>query len=164
MTEEWKDIKNYDGIYQVSNLGNVKNKKYDRKLTGTKAKNGYITVMLSKNKIHKRKYVHRLVAETFIENKDNFKVVNHKNFNKADNRAVNLEWCSQKYNVMFSYLNGRMPLPPAQIPRKIKRNDGRIYNSIEDAAKEMKVNSGSICNQLKGRRENVNGYTFCYLS
>ena len=157
--EEWKDIKNYEGIYQVSNLGNVKNIKYNRILRPTLGKNGYLTVLLSKDNKHKRFYIHRLVAENFI--KKNI-VVNHKNFNKLDNRVDNLEWCSQGYNIEYSYMNGRMPLPPSQKPKKVKRDDGKIYNSIEEAGKDMKIHPSIICNQLKNRQKTAKGYTFMY--
>ena len=159
MEEVWKDIKGYEGLYQVSSLGKVKNLKYNKILKRTINKGGYMVVSLSKNNKSKKYYVHRLVAQTFIENN----IVNHKNFNKLDNRVENLEWCSQEYNAMHSYLNGRTPLPPAQEPKRIIRNDGKIYNSIEEAGKDMKINPSIICNQLKGRQKTVKGYVFTYL-
>lgn len=163
MNEIWKDIEEYEGLYQVNSLGQIKNVRHNHILKGHKMKNGYITVMLSKNKKHKRKYVHRIVAETFLDNTDNYKIVNHKDFNRTNNNLNNLEWCSQKYNVLYSYLNNRMPLPPAQKPKKIKRNDGKIYNSIEEAGKDMKIHPSIICNQLKNRQKTAKGYTFMYL-
>lgn len=159
--EKWKDVKEYEGIYQISNLGNVKNIKYNRLLKPTLGKSGYLTVLLSKNNKHKRFYVHRLVAESFIEKNI---VVNHKNFNKLDNRVENLEWCSQSYNVEYSYTKGRMPLLPPQKPKKIKRNDGKIYSSIEETGKDMKIHPSIICNHLKNRQKTVKGYTFMYLN
>ena len=160
MEEIWKDIKGYEKLYQVSNLGRIKNLKHNKTLKGTISKNGYLVVSLSKNKKPKKHYVHRIVAETFIENN----VVNHKNFNKLDNRVENLEWCSQKYNAMHSYINGKTPLPPPQEAKKIIRNDGKIYTSIEKAGEDMKINSSIICNQLKGRQKTVKGYMFKYLN
>ncbi len=159
MEEVWKDIKGYEGLYQVSSLGKVKNLKYNKILRGTINKGGYLVVSLSKNNKPKKHYVHRLVAQTFIENN----IVNHKNFNKLDNRVENLEWCSQEYNAIYSYLNGRMPLPPAQAPKRIVRNDGKTYDSIEEAGKDMNINPSIICNQLKGRQKTVKGYVFMYL-
>ena len=129
--EEWKDIKGYEGLYQVSNLGRVKS--YPRSGTQIKTEhiwNGskstfhnYYQVTLSKHNTYKNYRVHRLIAETFLD-KTKFKfssteditkinindlVVNHKNKNTYDNRVENLEWCTQKYNIEHKK-NNRKPL------------------------------------------------------
>lgn len=110
--EEWKDIKGFEGLYQVSNCGNVKsldrvvqyceNSKSITNKHTVKGKdkepsikdNGYLTVSLYKNNKKYHKYIHRLVAEAFIENPEGLATVNHKNFDKQDNYFTNLEWCS----------------------------------------------------------------------
>ena len=86
MKEEWKDIKGYEGLYQVSNLGRVKSLNYRRTgnekiLSLRKHKNGYVYIGLSKNGKTKHLRVHRLVAETFISNPNNYLEVNHKDEN-----------------------------------------------------------------------------------
>ena len=108
-TEKWKPIKGYEGIYEISNLGRVKSvKRYrnlkDRIMSATDNGHGYLIVPLSKNSTRKNHYVHRLVAEHFVPNEepDKFIVVNHIDFDKRNNNANNLEWCTQKYNVCFS--------------------------------------------------------------
>lgn len=96
--EKWMSILNYDGFYLISNLGRVKsikNKKI-RILKQSINKNGYLKVVLSKNSKTRNHDVHRLVAETFLINKN--ECVNHKNLNKIDNRLENLEWVSNRYN------------------------------------------------------------------
>ncbi len=114
MNEIWKDIRGYEGFYQVSNLGRVKTlsrkvlrenqtKPFftkERITSGTDHGNGYKYVSLT----HPRKnyYVHRLVAETFIPNPDNKKCVNHKDFDRANNNVENLEWCTHKENSEYS--------------------------------------------------------------
>lgn len=101
--EVWKDIKGYEDLYQVSNLGNVKSLNYNN--TGKSKllklcfdKYGYLQVGLCKNKKHKIYRVHRLVAITFIPNPMNYPVVNHIDEIKENNNVENLEWCTVKYN------------------------------------------------------------------
>lgn len=110
--EIWKDIENYDGVYQVSNLGRVRTKDrmierkyhngYVRKgqiIKLQKDKDGYLKIHLYKNGKPKMYRVNRLVAETFISNPNNLSQVNHKNLDKQDNRVENLEWISAIDNV-----------------------------------------------------------------
>lgn len=113
--EEWRDIVGYEGCYKVSNLGRVHSLKRIVKaknnskssvpskiLKNRLAKNGYVTVVLSKNGMEKNKLVHRLVAESFIPNSSNLREVNHIDFNKTNNYVKNLEWCDRKYNSQHS--------------------------------------------------------------
>ena len=97
MKEIWKDIKNFEGLYQVSNLGRVKSK---RKILKP-IKGEYFKVVLCKNKIRYTKYIHRLVAETFIFNNNNKLQVNHKDENKLNNNVNNLEWITFKENMNY---------------------------------------------------------------
>ena len=113
--EIWKDIKGYEGLYQVSNLGRIKslpkwhrnnkNSGYWSKeiiLKYGKDKDGYLQVMLTKNKNRRQHKIHRLVAQTFIPNPNNYPVVNHKKeFEKQNNEVDNLEWCTVKYNTNY---------------------------------------------------------------
>ena len=107
--EIWKDIKGYKGLYQVSNLGNVKYlPKYHTKQEGIMKytlRSGYRCVNLRKNGTRTSKQIHRLVAEAFIPNPECKKIVNHKDFDRQNNKVDNLEWCSQKENVRLSSCN-----------------------------------------------------------
>jgi len=101
--EEWKDISGYEGLYQISNYGNVRAINYnhtgrtkDMRLCNSSF--GYSQICLTKNNHKSTKKVHRLVAEAFIPNPNNYKAVNHKDENKKNNHVDNLEWCSAKYN------------------------------------------------------------------
>lgn len=112
--EIWKDVVGYEGYYMVSNIGRVRSldrsiylpsKGTYKKLNGRilrfyKSKFGYYCIVLQKEKNLRRARVHRLVAESFIENKcKNHTIVNHINKNRKDNKIENLEWCSQRENV-----------------------------------------------------------------
>ena len=117
MEEIWKDIEGYEGLYQISNLGRVKS--LERTITvGLRRKvrkkekimkftirSGYYNLVLRKNGKRKSKQVHRLVADAFIPKVEGKNIVNHINFNRKDNRAENLEWCTQAENVKHSIYN-----------------------------------------------------------
>lgn len=107
----WKDIKGYEGLYQISNLGSVKSF-HKRKgsiiiLKKVLQSNGYYTITLCKNNIHKVIYIHKLVAENFIPNPHNYNVINHKDENKLNNNVNNLEWCTTNYNLNYGTRNER---------------------------------------------------------
>jgi hypothetical protein len=106
MIEVWKDINGYEGLYQVSNLGKVKSAFTNSVLNGSKTKKGYLAIALYKNKIRKTFAAHRLVAQTFIENPNNKSEVNHKDGNKLNNAAYNLEWCTGSENVRHAFKIG----------------------------------------------------------
>lgn len=115
MKEIWKDIKDYEGLYQVSNFGRVRslgngnsNNSKVRILKCWISKKGYLSVALCKDGKHKMYKVHRLVAENFIPNPLNLPCVNHKNENKQDNRVENLEFCDVIYNNSYGTRNQRI--------------------------------------------------------
>lgn len=111
--EIWEQIKGFED-YEISNLGNVRsyNKTPDihihKSMRVNHTKEGYEIITLTKT----RKYlVHRLVAETFLENPENKKEVNHKDLNKQNNEVDNLEWVSHSENMKHAYTNGVIQLP-----------------------------------------------------
>lgn len=106
----WRDIKGYEGIYQVSNYGEViRLMSYDSRghlrkskiLKQNRNKYGYLQLGLHKNGKEKKFLVHRLVAETFIPNEKKYPEINHKDENKQNNSVSNLEWCNRIYNVNY---------------------------------------------------------------
>lgn len=106
----WKDIEGYEGIYQISNYGEVMRlMSYDSRnhlrnskiLKQRKNKDGYMVVGLHKNSKEKKYLVHRLVAKAFISNPNKLPEINHIDENKQNNSVPNLEWCNRKYNVNY---------------------------------------------------------------
>lgn len=118
MKEIWKDIKGYEGIYQVSNLGSVRSlerkimhgdgKPYtvkEKMLKPAITSHGYQSVHFSIDNLAKIFKVHRLVAEAFIENPNNLPSINHKDEIKTNNAVENLEWCTVQYNNTYGDYN-----------------------------------------------------------
>ena len=101
MMEEWRAVPGYEGLYEVSNKGNVRNVRRNTLLRLQKTNDGYIRVFLYKNGIRTVLSVHRLVAKIFIENPDNLPQVNHRDENPSNNNVDNLEWCTAKYNLSY---------------------------------------------------------------
>ena len=107
MEEEWRPIKDYEGLYEVSNMGRVKSlkrhdtlgrEKEEKILALANDRLGYKMVSLCKDGKRTMYKVHRLVAIAFIPNPDNLPIINHKDENKSNNNVCNLEWCTYKYN------------------------------------------------------------------
>lgn len=110
--ELWKDVRGYEGFYQVSSIGRVKSLERvgyggrifpERILKQNPDSYGYPFVGLHKNGQSKTRCVHRLVAEAFIPNPLHLKEVNHKDENKWNNHVLNLEWCTTKYNLTYGH-------------------------------------------------------------
>lgn len=98
MNEIYKDIQGYEGKYQISNLGNVYSLITNKILKPRLTLDGYYQVDLCKNGVKKHLYIHRLVAQSFLDNPKNYKIVNHKDENSMNNIVSNLEWCNSTYN------------------------------------------------------------------
>lgn len=141
--EIWKDVVGFEGLYQVSNLGNIRNR-FMRRISKNRMKwNGYLEAVLCKdNKIYYFR-IHRLVAEAFIPNPNNYPVINHINSNRSDNRVENLEWTTQKHNV--SLAKGKKVA--------LCDNSGNIiteYESIKEASTQTGVPRRRIEQLIKG--------------
>lgn len=174
MLEIWKPIKGYEN-YMVSSLGNVKSLNYNRTekeqiLKPGKDKTGYLFVWLCKEGIRKKCLVHRLVAETFIDNPNNLPCVNHKDENKQNNCLSNLEFCSYKYNSNYGTRNERTSKSMTNNPKRstpikcldLETNKETIYPSINEAARQLNGSSSTAIyyNIYKSESPYKNRYFF----
>ena len=169
MQEVWKDVKGYEGLYQVSNYGRVKSlersvnnnknggkrKLPERIIVPTDNGNGYKIVGLHKERKRKNFYLHRLVAEHFLLNPQNKKYINHLDYDTSNNTVTNLEWCTQKENVAYSVSHMKKPRKKYKptntgekyISKKISRN--KTYYVVNIATK-------GICKYFKCLNDAIN--------
>ena len=164
--EQWKSIRGYDGDYKVSNFGRVKSFKHGERLLKTpKNGAGYFTVNLYKDGNMKGCFVHRLVAESFIENPLKLPQINHKDENKINNIPENLEWCTNKYNQNFGNHNKRASESRRKRfghPVYVICKDGTDYffSSIREACIKLRLDDSHVCACLSGKYKTHHGYTF----
>lgn len=138
MIEEWRDIKNYEALYQISSLGNVRSLNYNRTnemkyLKKSTDNNGYDRVFLYKKGEKHLKLIHRLVATNFIKVIVGKEFVNHINGIKNDNRIENLEWCTRSENQIHAYKIG------LQITNKNMINARKKNIMVATTSKRKKV-------------------------
>lgn len=111
--ESWKDVNDFEGLYQVSNLGNIKSLKrkgvtQDKILKQPLNKDGYHTVLLWKDRNQFNKVVHRLISIAFIDNVENKPCINHIDGDKTNNSISNLEWCTIGENTRHYHKNAKV--------------------------------------------------------
>ena len=147
MKEIWKDILNYEGLYEISNLGKIRNIKSKRVLKLTKSHNGYLKTNLSKKGKLKTVFIHRLVAEAFIPNPNNLPQVNHKDGNKENNNVFNLEFCTEKHNSLHAVRAGLIKVKKVVSYDIIDKNT-KNYESVKKAAEEINCNYKKIYNAI----------------
>ena len=181
--EEWKDIEGYEGYYQVSNYGRVKSLKRtvwdkggfyktvaERILKVGKDGKGYPQVILFKEGKGESCKIHRLVASAFCENPYGYSEVNHKDENKENNRADNLEWCSRSYNCSYNDRAKKAGKKLRNNPNKSKpiigvdNVTGLIleFPSINEAVRQLRIKQSHIWECCNGRRNSAGGFTWFY--
>lgn len=189
MDEIWKPIVNYDGYYEVSNLGNVRsvnrviidsNKNAfnhkSKQLKPAKNKYGYLQVGLSINGKINSYTVHTLVAKAFINNSENKPTVNHIDGNKENNNVQNLEWATKSEQAIHSLKNGLRKMPNSWTGKFGSKHgacksvlqyskDNVLINefgSIIEASNKLKINASSITRVCKGQKITAGGYIWKY--
>lgn len=165
--EIWKDIKGYEGYYQVSSEGQIKNILNNKILTGDTNNAGYRRVWLC-TPVKKRMFVHRIVAITFCNGYEEDKVVNHKDGNKTNNKAENLEWVTRSENDLHAYKNNLRKPNPCKFKRRIAAYNKntmelyKIYNNTEECCKDLKASRTNIYNCCNGKQLTCKGYKLAY--
>ena len=150
--EIWKDIPDYEGLYQASNLGNIKSLKKNIILRQNGDNYGYMQVILYNGETRKTGKVHRLVGKAFIENPENKPQINHKDGNKKNNHVSNLEWLTNRENKKHAINTGLTVMSPktreaqiASIGKVILDTaTGIYYEKVKDAASIYGVNPSTI--------------------
>lgn len=176
MEEEWRDIKGYEGLYEVSNMGRVKSLNYGRTgkskiLRPNETRLGYLRICLCKYGKHKIYWVHRLVLMTFNPNPDMKSLeVNHIDEDKTNNRLENLEWVTRKENINHGtrndrvaekMTNGKNSIPVVQL--SLEGKFIKAYKSAMDAEREGSFHNSNIIACCKGRYKTHGGFRWCYL-
>lgn len=180
MQEIWKPVKNYENLYEVSNTGKIKSLSYNHQKTPKIMKPtinsaGYYKVELYKNGKSNIFSIHRLVAESFIENPNNYPCVNHIDCNKKNNNVSNLEWVTHKQNSYHAMQNGLYVQPPLKgkhgkdnpLCKPILQYDTdgnfvKLWYSATEASLAFNCKSTTICSCLNGRLKTAKGFVWKY--
>ena len=180
--EQWKDVKGYEGLYSVSDQGRVRSEitkdgNGNKLILSQRKRDGYCMVTLRKGGKEKSSRVHRvhkLVAKAFITNPDpkNYKIINHINENRSDNRVENLEWCDSKHNRNSGTVNERIKKSLREnslLKKAIQCYDKETgsfikeFSSASEAAREMNIVQSNICECATGKRKSAGGYIWKYV-
>lgn len=173
LSEEWRDIPNYEGLYQVSNLGRVKSLNYNHtkqeKILKQANNKGYLYVLLYNQKKRTLHKIHRLVATAFIPNPNNLPFINHKDENPLNNRADNLEWCTAAYNSNYGTniqrrskkLTNRQDLSKQVFQYDFEGKIIKIWQSTHECSRNG-YNQGNVAACCRGKLKQYKGYIWSY--
>ncbi len=171
MTEEWRDIKGFEGVYQVSNFGNVKRIAPSRRhptehiMKKHDCGKGYLSVSLLYNGKKKYMKIHRAVAEAFIPNPNKYPEVNHKDENPSNNCVDNLEWCTHLYNSQYGTRGERIGKAhsKAVVQCSLIGTFIRRWESISDVTEVLGFEQSNLCKCLTGKYNSAYGYVWKYV-
>ena len=158
-----KDIKGYEGLYAITDKGEVYSYRRKKNMKLETTANGYVRVNLYKDGKTVHYLVHRLVAEAFIANPNNLPCVNHKDYNREHNTADNLEWCSYEYNNQYSKCVEAMANAHKKQVKQMKPNGEliKIWDSCADAERALGIKN--VYRGANGTRKTVGGYKWEYI-
>lgn len=179
MEEIWKDIPEYEGLYQASNLGRIRSvnridncnrPRVGKILKFIKSNSGYFQVHFSKNGGTRVLLVHRLIAKAFLENPNNYSCVNHIDGNKLNNNVDNLEWCTQSHNVNESYKLGLQERQYGKDNFRSKKvnqygldgNFIKTWDSFMDIERALGFNHANLQKVCCGKYQTSYGYVWRY--
>src|SRR5699024_3065456 len=158
----WYGIKGFEH-YKIDKKGNVKSLKSNKILKPRLHDKGYLRISLRKDGKTSSKYVHRLIAETFIENPHKCEQVHHKDGNKLNNDIDNLEWVNPTTHSHHTYMRNEKKFVP--IPIIVVKVDGseiKNFESIEEAAYQLSAPYEEIKKTLTSITKTINGYYWLY--
>lgn len=175
--EQWKDIKDYEGLYQVSNMGRIRS--LDRLVKGGygcqklikgkiikpyEAPSGYYKLSLYSHRKREMVYVHKTVAENWLPNPDNLPCINHKDENKKNNSVDNLEWCSYSYNNTY---NGKQKITAEKTSKAVYQYSlsGELikeWKSTMDIQRSTGYLNGNIGKACRGKYKQAYGFKWSY--
>lgn len=162
--EIWKDVVGYEGLYKVSNFGNVYSWRVKRNLKPGNHNDGYKFVILYKNGDKSFKTIHRLVAEAFIPNPNNYPVINHKDEDKTNNNVNNLEWCSELYNNTYNDRHIKIAEKLSKYVYAYNDNCKMVYEfkSINEADRHLGWGRGNIWSSCVNKNRSCHGLLWSY--
>lgn len=163
--EKWLSIKGYENLYEVSSEGRVRSlhNRFKTKsdiLKPSIGSRGYLLVTLCKDKKQTSFNIHKLVANAFLPNPNNYPCINHKDEVRTNNSVSNLEWCSYQYN--NTYGNRLAKASSKRSCRVMCVETGIVYKSQAQAAAETQAQQAHISDCCRGKRKSVNNLHFCY--
>ena len=166
INEKWKPVVGYEGLYEVSNLGRVKSIKFNKEkiLSLQKDKYGYLRSGFRKMGKFKNYFVHRLVAEAFIPNPNNYPIVNHKDENPSNNCAENLEWCTVKYNTNYgsAIFKRKEKLKKTIVQYTLTNTPIKEWRSAKDIEMELGLSHQLIGRCCLNKCKSAYGYIWKY--
>lgn len=172
----WKEVP-IDQNYEANELGDIRKKGSNQLVHQWLDKDGYKMVTLTNRKLYR---AHRIIALTFLDNPENYPVVNHLNYNKQDNRVENLEWTTYQNNSKHSFLNNhrddsvkewvdKVQFKAAEASKRkvvqMDLNDNiiAVFNSHREASEQTQTCRSSITQCCTGKRKTAGGYKWKYL-
>lgn len=176
--EEWRDIRDFEGLYQISNMGRIKSlarpckgygDKYavDRIIKPLKMANGYLEAVMFRDGKRTIRMLHRVVAEAFIPNPNDLPFINHKDENPQNNNVENLEWCTPKYNANYGNRQKKCRQSSLKHYKPVYQMDmdGNIikrWECMNDAMRALSIDSTQISRVCKGKNCTAGGFIWRY--